>query len=330
MKPIRWGILGCGKIANKFAADLRLVDGAVLHAAASTDPGRARAFAAAHGFTHAFGSYFELCASDVDVIYVATPHGLHHEHVRLCLQHGKAVLCEKAFTLNSCQLDDLIGLARERKVFLMEAFWTRFIPQFLRMRQVVDAGTIGEIKMISADFGFKAPVPAAPRLYEPSLGGGALLDIGIYPVFLALSLLGRPESVSAAMTSYPTGVDEQIAMSLQFPSGAMASLHASFAADTPVEARINGTLGRIVLTPRFHNPTSSSVILELPGQEPQLLIGPSGHGGGYQYEARHVQECLAAGLTESPLLPLDFSRQLMETLDRLRASCGIRYPADQY
>ncbi|MFM9073985.1 MAG: Gfo/Idh/MocA family protein, partial [Bacteroidota bacterium] len=189
---------------------------------------------------------------------------------------------------------------------------------------------IGDVKMISADFGFKASDPPAPRLYEPSLGGGALLDIGIYPVFLALSLLGKPSTVSAVMTPYATGVDEQIAMNLQFASGALASLHASFAADTPVEARINGTKGRIILTPRFHNPITSQVILELPGRAPEILVEPSGHGGGYQYEARHVQECLAAGLTESPLLSLDFSRLLMETLDRLRATCGIHYPADQH
>lgn len=329
MKPVRWGILGCGKIANKFAADLKLVDGAVLYAAASTDVSRARAFASVHGFSHAFGSYAELCQSDVDVIYVATPHGLHHEHVLLCLNHGKPVLCEKAFTLNLRQLDELIHLARSKKVFLMEAFWTRFIPQYIRMRQVIESGLIGDIRMISADFGFKASDPPAPRLYEPSLGGGALLDIGIYPVFLALSILGRPSSVSAVMSPYTTGVDEQIAMNLQFSAGALASLHASFAADTPVEARINGTNGRIVLTPRFHNPTSSRVFLELPGREPEILVEPSGHGGGYQYEARHVQECLAAGLTESPLLPLDFSHLLMETLDRIRESCGILYPADQ-
>ena len=328
MKPVRWGILGCGKIANKFAVDLKLVDGAVLYAAASTDVSRARSFASTHGAAHAFGSYSELCASDVDVIYVATPHGLHHGHVLLCLDHGKPVLCEKAFTLNLRQLDELISLAGNKKVFMMEAFWTRFIPQYIRMRQVVESGLIGDIKMISADFGFKAADPPAPRLYEPSLGGGALLDIGIYPVFLALSLLGRPSTVSAVMSPYPSGVDEQVAMNLQFPSGALASLHASFAADTPVEARINGTRGRMVLTPRFHNPTSSQVVLELAGREPEILVEPSGHGGGYQYEARHVQECLAAGLTESPLLPLDFSRLLMETLDRIRAACDIKYPAD--
>lgn len=328
MKPIRWGILGCGKIARKFSSDLVLVDGAVLHAAASTNIGRAREFARVQGFVHALGSYRELCESDVDVIYVATPHGLHHEHVRLCLEHGKPVLCEKAFTLNLKQLDELIGLARERKVFMMEAFWTRFTPQFMKVRQLVDAGAIGTIGMISADFGFRAPVPLAQRLYDPLLGGGALLDIGIYPVFLALSLLGRPESVSATMAPYPSGVDEQIAITLRFPGGALASLHASFAVDTPVEARINGSDGRILMTPRFHNPTGSSVLLELPGKAAETVAGPSGHGGGYQYEARHVQECLWAGLNESPLLPLDFSRLLMETLDGIRASCGIRYPSD--
>ena len=182
MRPIRWGILGCGRIAGKFTADLKLVDGAVLHAAASTDLTRAQEFARTHGFRHAFGSYRELCESEVDVIYVATPHGLHHSHVRLCLEYGKAVLCEKAFTLNLRQLDELITLARARNIFMMEAFWTRFTPQYMKARQLAESGAIGQIKMVSADFGFRAPVPLAQRLFDPQLGGGALLDIGIYPV----------------------------------------------------------------------------------------------------------------------------------------------------
>ena len=327
MREIKWGILGCGKIAHKFASDLKLVDGAVLYAAGSTDATRAKIFSEQYGFLHAFDSYEALCKSDVDVIYVATPHGFHFEHVQLCLNHHKAVLCEKAFTLNLRQTEQLISLSREKNVFLMEAFWTKFVPQYRQVVQMIQDGVIGEIKMITADFGFKSPEPKPQRLYDPVLGGGALLDIGIYPVFLAQSLLGEPDSVSAVMAPYASGVDEQIAMTLKFPGGALASLNASFAAETPVEAFICGTLGKIYMSPRFHNPTTT-VYLELNGQPRAAINVPLESGFGYQYEARHVQDCLRQGLKESPVLTLEDTRNLMRTLDRIRNVCGIKYQQD--
>ena len=325
MKKIKWGILGCGKIAGKFSSDLKLVEGAELFAVASTDAERANAFARQYGFLEAFNSYTKLCESDVDVIYVATPHGFHHDHVMLCLRHGKAVLCEKAFALNLPQLIELTDYARASSIFLMEAFWTRFLPQYCELLEIIRSGRIGEIRMITADFGFKATEPPARRLYDPLLGGGALLDIGIYPVFLAMSLLGRPEEVNAVMTPYDTGVDKQIVCGLKFKQGALASLSASFCSDTPVEAVISGTEGRIRLTNRFHNVTSRIFVSSGSGQEEEIIVHRE-QGLGYQFEARHVQECLKQGLKESPLWSIDSSLLLMETLDRIRASCGIRYP----
>jgi len=324
MKKIKWGILGCGKIAGKFSSDLKLVEGAELFAVASTDAERATAFARQYGFLHAFDSYAKLCQSDVDVIYVATPHGFHHEHVMLCLRHRKAVLCEKAFALNLPQLIELTDYARASSIFLMEAFWTRFLPQYSELLEIIRSGRIGEIRMVTADFGFKAAEPPARRLYDPILGGGALLDIGIYPVFLAISLLGRPEEVNAVMTPYDTGVDKQIVCGLKFKQGVLAALSASFCSDTPVEAVINGTDGRIRLTNRFHNATSRIFVSSGDSGEEEISVHRE-QGLGYQFEARHVQECLQKGLTESPLWSLDSSLLLMETLDRIRKSCGIRY-----
>lgn len=327
MQNIKWGILGCGKIAGKFAADLKLVAGATCHAVASLQPGRARAFADQHGFTHAYSTYEDLCTSDVDVIYVATPHGFHFNHASLCLRHGKAVLCEKAFTLNELDTRKLTELAQSKQVFLMEAFWTRFIPQFQKLQSLLADDAIGEIRTISADFGFKSPEPKPQRLWDPVLGGGSLLDVGIYPVFLATTLLGEPDQVAAVMSPYDTGVDEQIAMSLHFSSGAVASLNSSFASDTPVEAVITGTKGAIRLTNRFHNP-SSHIFLSI-GEDPAQEVPVERESGyGYQFEARHVQDCLQKGLIQSPVLTWSDSLRLMRTLDRIRKSCGIRYPGE--
>lgn len=324
MKKIKWGILGCGKIARKFSADLQLVDDSRCYAVAATDGNRAQAFAKEFGFELAFDSYEKLCQSDVEVIYIATPHGFHHQHVLLCLQHRKPVLCEKAFALNLHQLEQMVSLSRKSSVFMMEAFWTRFLPQYQMIKSLIDSGEIGEIATISADFGFNATDPPAPRLYDPALGGGALLDIGIYPVFLAQSLLGRPDKISAEMSAYDSGVDQQISMSLRFSSGALASLQATLKSDTPVEAVINGTKGRIRITNRFHN-ASSKIFLSTNGSTESEIQIHRESGYGYQFEARHVQDCLTKNLFESPTWSLTDSLLLMETLDRIRASCGIRY-----
>lgn len=328
MQTIRWGILGCGKIANKFANDLRLVRDAELKAVAARDGQRARQFAATYGAALSFDSYEDLVrCPEVDVIYVATPHGLHHEHTLLCLRHGKAVLCEKALALNLRQVKEMIDEAKRSKVFLMEAFWTKFLPQYQKVLSLVSDGTIGEIRMIEADFGFRGGNNPAQRLYDPALGGGSLLDIGIYPVFLATSLLGRPVNINAIMDAYDTGVDRQIVANLHFDSGALASLSASFEVETPVSATIMGTRGYIRMKNRFHN---ASCELELVSGRDQVQPVEVLHeeGYGYQFEARHVTECLRDGLTESPVMRFNDSLLLMETLDRIRERCGIRYPVD--
>jgi predicted dehydrogenase len=328
MQKIRWGILGCGKIANKFASDLKHVAGAELVAVAARDGERARSFASAYDAEHAFDSYEGLVTCPlVDVIYVATPHGFHHEHALLCLRHGKAVLCEKALALNLRQVKEMIEESKRSNVFLMEAFWTKFLPQYQKMLALVSAGTIGEIRMVQADFGFNGGDKPAQRLYDPVLGGGSLLDVGIYPVFLATSLLGRPVNINAIMDAYDTGVDKQIAINLQFESGALASLSASFEVDTPVAATIIGTRGYIRMKNRFHNATCE---LELVTGRDNLQVVDvlREEGSGYQFEARHVTECLRDGLKESPVMSFNDSTLLIETLDRIRDRCGIKYAVD--
>ncbi len=327
-KKIRWGILGCGKIANKFAADLQLVEDAELVAIASRDATKRLTFSNEFNARLQFETYEGLAAcSEVDVIYIATPHAFHYENTMLCLQHKKAVLCEKPFGINAMQVREMIAMARSQKVFLMEAFWTKFLPQYQKVKKMIDAGEIGTIKIIEADFGFKATDPTPQRMYDPALGGGALLDVGIYPVFLALSVLGKPNDLHAIMSPYDTGVDEQIAMTLKFDSGALAVLNASFAADTPVEATIVGTSGYIRMSNRFHNATSKIELIK-DKQSPIEIEVHREEGYGYQFEARHVSECLRKGLTESPIMSHKDSMLLIETLDRLRASCGIKYAVD--
>lgn len=329
MEKIRWGILGCGKIANKFAADLKLVEDATLTAVASRDQHRAIDFAKQHEVALVFSSYEALASCEqVDVIYIATPHGFHHEHTLLCLNHKKAVLCEKAFALNERQVREMVQAAHRNNVFLMEAFWTKFIPQYKKVTEMIQSGEIGELQMIQADFGFRAAKPTPQRLYDPVLGGGALLDIGIYPVFLAASLLGRPLETKAVITPYPSGVDEQIAMTLKFENGALAILSASFSADTPVEATILGSKGYIRMLNRFYNPISTLQLVK--DNNPPLPIEVHREAGfGYQYQARHVSECLRNNLIESPVMSHADSLLLMNTMDRIRESCGIKYAADQ-
>ncbi|MGI4873919.1 MAG: Gfo/Idh/MocA family protein [Janthinobacterium lividum] len=327
MRTYNWAILGLGTIAHKFAQDLALVPQARLHAVASRSGAKAQAFAAEFDVPHAVGSYEDLLAvPDIDVVYIATPHSEHYAHTLLCLGAGLPVLCEKAFAQNESQAQEMIRVAQAGRVFLMEAFWTRFFPAIGQALALVQAGHIGEVKHLVADFGFATPYQPEGRLFNPALAGGSLLDIGVYPLFISQLFLGVPRTAAAVATLAPTGVDLNCALSLAYPGGATASLFSTLAAHTDNRCVLYGTKGRLQLLGRFHAPTGVQV--QLAGEEaPRILPAPT-PGYGYHYEAAHVQECLAQGLGESPLLPLSFSRQLMQQLDEVRQQIGLRYPGE--
>lgn len=329
-KKIRWGILGCGNIAKKFASDLQYVEGSELIAAGSRNQATADEFSAAFSIPHSHGSYEALVNDDdVDVIYIASPHGLHHPHTLLCLQNKKAVLCEKAFAINSRQAEEMIAAAKQQRVFLMEALWTKFTPQYNIVQQMIRQGDLGEIQSLLVNFGFVPVPPFSTRLFEPALGGGSLLDIGIYNVFTVLSVLGRPDTIEACMTPASTGVDEKCAATFLYKNGAIAQLFSTYSSNLATEADICGNKGRIRLTPRFYN-TTAAAIEYYPGRIDSKKIIPhhSEAGFGYQYQARHVCECLRQDLTESPVMSHEDTLLIMETLDRIRASAGIHYDED--
>ena len=327
MRTFNWAILGPGHIAHKFAQDLAFVPNARLHAVASRSLSKAQDFAATYGAPHAVGSYEALqSVPDIDAVYIATPHSEHHAHALLCLRAGLPVLCEKAFTQNAAQAQELLAVARQQGVFLMEAFWTRFFPAIYKALELVQAGTIGEVRHLVADFGFRADVKPEGRLFNPALAGGSLLDIGVYPLFLSQLFLGRPAEVRAVATPTGTGVDQNCAMALAYASGATATLFSTIAAVTENRGVLYGTKGHLQLLGRFHAP--HGVRVQLTGEEEPRDIACDKQGLGYHYEAAHVQECLTQGLLESPLLPLSFSLELMQLLDAVRAQIGLRYPGE--
>ncbi len=329
-QKIRWGILGCGRIARKFALDLKLVDSAELIAVGSRSIDNANAFAKDFPVLYTHGSYEALVQNElVDVIYIATPHSEHHQNTLLCLQHNKAVLCEKAFAVNSRQASEMINLAREKKVFLMEAVWTKFLPQYQKLQSILRDGLLGDIKAVTINFGFRPQEPVPARMFNPALAGGSLLDIGIYNVFMALSILGKPDNIEASMTPAHTGVDEQCAILFRYNNGAMAHLFSSFATNMATEAEICGTKGRIRLTHRFYSPdTTIEYYSGLPDSR-EIIPVERGEGHGYQHEAMHVCECLQQGLTESPVMTHADSLLLMDMLDTIRQKAGIKYSADE-
>ena len=326
MRTYRWGILGLGNIARKFAADLAHVPGAGLHAVASRNPDKAWAFAAEFGAAHAVGSYEALTAvPSLDVVYIATPHSEHHAHALLCLRAGIAVLCEKPFTVNASQAQELVSVAQAQGVFLMEAFWTRFFPAVNHALELLRAGAIGEVKHLVADFGGFMPYEPLGRLFNPNLAGGSLLDIGVYPLFLSQLFLGQPTAVGAVAVAAGTGVDLSCTMSLAYAGGATASLTSTLAAPLDNQCLLYGTSGQLRLLGPLYAPTG--VRVQPLGQAAQEFAYPP-PGAGYHYEAAHVQECLARGLRESPLLPLTISLMLMRLLDTVRQRIGLRYPGE--
>jgi predicted dehydrogenase len=327
---IRWGIMGLGGIAKKFASDLSFVENGELIAVGSRNIDKAKSFASEFSVPHVYGSYESLVQDkNIDVIYIATPHSHHHENTILCLNNDKAVLCEKAFAVNTRQTIEMIDLAKKKKIFLMEALWTKFIPQYKRLMEILHEKKLGEIKSVLIDFGFRPRTPVPERLFDPELAGGTILDIGIYNVFMAMSVLGRPDAIEAHMTPAATGIDEQCAVLFKYNNGAMAQLFSSFVSHLPTEANINGTNGRIKLTNRFYAPESTIEYYAERFDSRELVeIKKHYHGWGYQYEAEHVAECLLNGLTESPEISFDETIERMQVLDEIRKKAGIKYSAD--
>jgi len=323
MRKIKWGIIAPGHIARGFVAGLKVTENAELFAVASRSLEKASDFAKEFGFQKAYGSYSELADDpEVDVIYIATPHHLHFENTLMCLKKGKAVLCEKPFTINSGQLEILVKTARENKIFLMEAMWTRFLPGIEKTLELISQNQIGKIKILNADFGFKANYNPESRLFKPELGGGSLLDIGIYPVFLSLLLLGYPKEIQAVANKAPTGVDESMSISLSYESGALACLHCTFATHTTTDANIYGDRGKIQIKHQWFRP--SGIVLTRHDEKLEEFSFQA-KANGYEYEAEEVMKCIAQGRTESAVLTLDFSLQLLRLLDSIREKCNIVY-----
>lgn len=326
LDAIRWGILGTGRIASAFAEGLRDAPDATLAAVGSRSSDAASAFAGAFGASRAHASYTALAADpEIDIVYIATPHALHHANARLCLEHGKAVLCEKPFTLNASQARDLIQIARERRLFLMEAMWTRFLPALVESRQRVEDGIIGEPRFLIADFGFRKPFDPEHRLFDLAMGGGASLDVGVYLASLASFFFGLPESAASQARIGRSGVDEDVALLLGYGHGRFAQLTASISTETPQDALLLGSEGSI----RLHAPwwKANRFTIAIDGQEAETIDVPY-LGNGYTHEAMEAMRCLRDGSLESPLMPLDETAAIIETLDRARAEWGLRYPGE--
>lgn len=324
MTTIKWGILGCGQIAQNFSKALKVVPNAELYASAARDGKRASVFAKEHGFLKSYGSYRELLADDaVDIIYIATPHSYHYAHALMCLEAGKHVLCEKAFTVNKAQLEVLIALAKKKKLFLMEALWTLAFPGTIKVKELIDSGIIGEPVSLEADFGFKAPIDPLHRLNNPELAGGVLLDIGIYPLLLSLFLFGKPTFIKAHSTLNNNKIDLATSILTVSKGGTMSLLHANIKANTPTTAKIFGTKGSIEFGKRWFTP--SNITLKIEGKNDQIFeFSPLANG--YEYEAIECVQSIIEGRTESEIVPFSFSLMLMEQMDKIRSMTGITYP----
>ncbi len=321
---LRWGILSTGWIADRFADDLKRLPGHALAAVGSRTMDAASAFAAKFGIPRAHGSYEALAADpEVDVIYVASPHPWHHPHTLLALNAGKHVLVEKPFAIDAREAAEMIALARKKGLFLLEAMWTRFLPHIAALREVIASGILGKVASVQADHGqWFAPNPEH-RIFARSLGGGALLDLGIYPVSFASSILGTPSKITAVSDPAMTGVDGQTSMVFQYASGAHAVLTTAAVSATPTRAAVVGTEARVEIDRMFFTP-SSFTVMHRDGRVLQRYEKVY-EGNGLREQAAELGRCLAAGLTESPLLPLDETLSIMKTLDEVRRQIGLNY-----
>jgi predicted dehydrogenase len=321
-----WGILGTGGIARSFTKDL-LAAGLSVAAVGSRTMEKAEAFGREFGVARRHGSYEALCAdSAVDIVYVATPHTFHHENARAALEAGKHALVEKPFTINAAEAADLVDLAKKRGLFLMEAMWTRFLPTMKALRAVIADGTLGDLTALIADHCQYIPRDRAPRLHLPELGGGALLDLGVYPVSFAHDLFGPPARIQASGKLTALGVDERVSLILDWPTGAQASLHMDMLARGPNKAVVIGSKARIELDSVWYCPVPFTVI----DRDGNVLrrYEEKAEGRGMQYQALEVERCVREGIAESPTMSHASTVAVMTTLDATRALVGVRYPGE--
>ncbi|POX50600.1 Gfo/Idh/MocA family protein [Streptomyces sp. Ru72] len=328
-EPVRWGILATGGIAAAFTADLMDLPDAKVVAVASRSTESAENFAGRFGIPRAYGDWGALAADDdIDVVYVATPHSAHRAAAGLCLEAGRSVLCEKPFTLNVREAEELVALARRRGAFLMEAMWMYCNPLIRRVADLVRDGAIGEVRSVQADFGITGDFPPSHRLRDPAQGGGALLDLGVYPVSFAQLLLGEPSDVAARAVLSQEGVDLQTGALLSWEGGAQALVHCSIIGESPRTATVTGSRGRIDIPHTFFHP--DRFVLHRDGHAAEEFRADPADGpvNSLRHEAVEVMRALRAGETESPLVPLDGTLAVMRTLDAIRDRIGVRYPEE--
>jgi predicted dehydrogenase len=323
--PIRWGILGAGGIAGTVGAEIAATPGNEVAAVGARDADRAAALAARLGAPRSYGSYDDLTSDpDLDVVYVSTTHGQHHEHALLALRSGKPVLVEKAFTLNAREAREVVGEARSRRLFCMEAMWMRLNPLVRTAQDVAGSGRIGELISVRADLSAPFEYDPAHRLFDLAVGGGALLDLGIYPATFAWLFLGRPDTVAATGLLSPTGSDASVAMQWGYEDGRFAQIASTTLGQNPLAGLIAGTAGWILVEGRVNRPTSI-IIHDATGDE---VLPDTLSGFGYGPEVVEVERCLRAGELESPLVPLDETVAILDVLDGVREKLGVQYQAD--
>ncbi len=320
-KIINWGIIGLGNIANKFAQDLLTIPDAKLYAVASRSQENANTFASKYNATEAYGSYEDLAKDpNIDAVYIATPHALHKENTIMCLEHGIAVLCEKPFAMDAEEVNEMIAKAKKKHVLLMEALWTYFLPHYQFVLETLKNETYGKVLKLEADFGFYREFDDTSRLFKKSLGGGSLLDIGIYPIFAALSTLGVPNKIEANATFFDNGADSSCDMIFEYDN-ATAHLKSTLIEDTATQAIFYCETGTIKINSMFHQP--STVTISSNGKEETLDFNDDAIG--YKYEALHFNELIRQGKTESNIMSFEFSKQLIKTLDDVRKVINLNY-----
>ena len=322
-KKIKWGIIGLGKIAQKFVNDLKLLDNAELEAVASRDLTKSEAFAATYDAKKFYGSYKALLQDKfVDIVYIATPHNSHAQIAILALEHKKAVLCEKPIAINKKQVFKMIEASKKHNMFLMEALWTRFLPAIKKIKSTIENGEIGEVKYMNADFSFKAN-PSIQRIYDKELGGGSVLDIGIYPIFLAYLILGIPDKIMAKAHFYESGADSQVSIIFDYKN-AQAVIFSSFNSNSKRIAKISGTLGEIIIDSPWNEASSFSIFKD--NQEENISLPISGKG--FTHQISECNTCLLENRTQSSLWSHQNSTELITLLDAVRKEIGLVYAED--